>query len=203
MTDYFIDLVRIMLSGVPVYALARILFLLRRARKLGAKAGVPKVKLRFHKLREIFLGLFVIFIMALLVFVWQGEYHSPRTMLQIARFRLQTREGMNLVPFHTIQNYYRVYGVHGGAFGINVLGNILMFVPWGFGLALLWEKNRSLPKLFTYSAAFPILIECTQLFIWRQVDVDDLILNFLGGMLGGFLYLLLARLWPRLQTLAL
>ena len=203
MTDYIMDLIRIMLTGIPIYLLARFLFLRRRAKRLGARSGVKRVKLKYNKLREVFLGLFVVFMMALLVFVWQGEYHSPQMMLRFARRRLITGEGINLVPFHTIRNYYRAFGVKGDLFGINIIGNILMFVPWGFGLLLLWKKNRKLWRLVMLSALLPILIETSQLFIGRQVDVDDFILNFTGGILGGFLFWLLARLLPKLRTAAL
>ena len=203
MTDYIMDLIRIMLTGIPIYLLARFLFLRRRAKRLGARSGVKRVKLKYNKLREVFLGLFVVFMMALLVFVWQGEYHSPKVMLRLARRRLITGEGINLVPFHTIRNYYRAFGVKGDLFGINIIGNILMFVPWGFGLLLLWKKNRKLWRLVVLSALLPILIETSQLFIGRHVDVDDFILNFTGGILGGFLFWLLARLFPKLRTAAL
>ena len=203
MTDYIMDLIRIMLTGIPIYLLARFLFLRRRAKRLGARSGVKRVKLKYNKLREVFLGLFVVFMMALLVFVWQGEYHSQQVMLRLARRRLITGEGINLVPFHTIRNYYRAFGVKGDLFGINIIGNILMFVPWGFGLLLLWKKNRKLWRLVVLSALLPILIETSQLFIGRQVDVDDFILNFTGGILGGFLFWLLARLLPKLRTAAL
>ena len=203
MTDYIMDLIRIMLTGIPIYLLARFLFLRRRAKRLGARSGVKRVKLKYNKLREVFLGLFVVFMMALLVFVWQGEYHSPQVMLRLARRRLITGEGINLVPFHTIRNYYRAFGVKGDLFGINIIGNILMFVPWGFGLLLLWKKNRKLWRLVVLSALLPILIETSQLFIGRHVDVDDFILNFTGGILGGFLFWLLARLFPKLRTAAL
>ena len=203
MKGYVMDLIRIMLMGMPVYVLARILFLYRRARRLGAKSGVKKVKLDIHKLRELCLGLFVVFMMALLVFVWQGEYHAPEVMLRAAKHRISTGEGMNLQPFHTIQNYYRAFGFQGDLFGINIIGNILMFVPWGFGMLLLWKKNRRMGRLILLSVMLPLLIEGTQLFIGRQVDVDDVILNFLGGMLGGLCFHFLACAWPRLRTIAL
>ena len=203
MTDYILDLIRLMIAGVPIYVLFRLLLLSRRSRRLGARAGGRKVKLKYNKLREVCLGLFAVFMMALLVFVWQGEYHSPMVMLRIARHRLETGEGMNLEPFHTIRNYYRVFGFRGDLFGINIIGNILMFVPWGFGLALLWKKNRSLLRLFWFCSLLPFFIECTQLFIGRQVDVDDFILNFVGGMLGGILFRVLARMFRGLRTAAL
>lgn len=203
MTDYIFDLFRIMLTGLPIYILARLLLLRRRARRLGAKEGVKKFKLTFNRLREVCLGLFVVFMMALLVFVWQGQYHRPVVMLELAKERLRTRDGINLIPFRTIRNYYRVYGFRETQFGINIIGNILMFVPWGFGLLFLWKKNRSFWRLLYFSAMLPILIEGSQLFIGRQVDVDDFILNFLGGMLGGLLFWVLSFLFPKMKTAAL
>lgn len=202
MTDYIIDLIRIMLTGLPLYVIARCLLLKRRARRLEARYGQKKVKLKFNRLREVCLGLFVVFMMALLVFVWQGEYHSPKVMIALAKRRLITREGINLSPFRTIRNYYRVFGFRGDLFGINIVGNVLMFVPWGFGLLLLWKKNRTFWRLLYFSAMLPILIECSQLFINRQVDVDDFILNFLGGMLGGVLFWILSKLSPNIKEAA-
>lgn len=203
MAAYVIRLFVTMLASLPFYVLFRYLVLTRRARRLGEKAGTAKVKLTFNKLRELCLGLFVVFMMALLVFVWQGSVHSPVVALRIVKRRLLYGEGINLVPFRTIRNYYRTFGVRGNLFGVNILGNVLMFVPWGFGLLLLWEKNRRFWRLLLFSAALPIFIEFSQLFIERQVDVDDFILNFLGGMLGGLLFFLLAKIFPKLKTAAL
>ncbi len=203
MTGYIFDLIRMMLMGLPVYIVLRYLLLLRRARRLGEKAGGRKVKLKFNKLREVFLGLFVVFMIALLAFVWQGAYAGPVDMLRYARYRLRTQEGINLIPFQTIRNYYRVYGIHGDMFGINIVGNVLMFVPWGFGLLFLWKKNREFFRFLYFSAILPILIECSQLFIARQVDVDDFILNFCGALAGGLLYVVLAGIFPKLRTAAL
>lgn len=202
MTDYVIDLIRMMLTGIPVYILARYLQLHRRAGKLSARSGT-KVKLKFNWLREFFLGLFVVFMIALLAFVWQGEYSTPAAMIELARRRLRTGEGINLVLFRTIRNYYRVYGLSGDLFWINIIGNVLMFVPWGFSLLFLWKKNRNFFRLLGFSAMLPILIECSQLFINRQVDMDDFLLNFLGGMLGGLLFVLFAKLFPKRKDAAL
>ena len=192
-----------MLSGLPVYVFARVILLRRRARRLGAKQGVKKVKLKFNKLREICLGLFVVFMMALLLFVWQGEYGTPEGMMRLAKNRLDTGRGINLIPFQTIRNYYKAFGPRGDLFAINIIGNILMFVPWGFGLLLLWKKNRSCIRLLYFSAMLPILIECGQLFINRQVDIDDFILNFAGGILGGLLFMFLTGMFPKLRSAAL
>ena len=203
MTDYIIDLIRIMLTGIPLYILARALLLWRRSRRLGARRGVKKVKLEYNKLREICLGLFVVFMMALMTFVLQGDYMAPEKMLAFGRNRLITREGINLIPLRTIRNYYRVFGLRGELFGINIVGNVLMFVPWGYGLLLLWKRNRNLLRCLYFSAMLPICIEFFQLFINRQVDIDDFILNFLGGLLGGMLFWGLGRLFPNAKDAAL
>lgn len=202
-TDYIVDLIRIMLAGIPVYVLARGLLLLRRARRLGAKCGKKKVKLEYNKLRELCLGLFVLFMMALMTFVLQGEYTAPKQMMMLAKMRINTGAGMNFVPFHTIRNYYRVFGWRGDLFGINIIGNILMFVPWGYGLMLLWKKKRNIGSALLYTAFLPIMIEFFQLFINRQVDVDDFILNFLGGMLGSLVFWIFGKMFPKAKDFAI
>lgn len=84
---------------------------------------------------------------------------------------------------------------------INIVGNIVMFLPWGLGLPLLWKKYRSFIQLALMSLALPVCIEFVQLFIGRSVDIDDVILNFTGAMLGGLVYLILSKLFPRLGSL--
>lgn len=187
-----------MVAGIPLYVVLRISFVRWRLRKLGIKE-----KPIFDKLRELFLGGFVLFMMALLVFVWQGVYRPLQELIPYVRDRIQNGYGINLTPFRTIRGYYRVFGPGGDLFMVNILGNVLIFVPWGFGLAFLWKKNRSFHRLFFFSLMLPVFIEFTQLFIARQVDVDDVMLNFLGGMLGGLCFQLLGRICPGAKDIAL
>lgn len=80
----------------------------------------------------------------------------------------------------------------------NVVGNIGWFVPFGFLLARLWPyKQRFLPILFL-GAGLSMSIELLQyLFNTGITDVDDLIFNTLGTVLGWLIYHLLAlwRIW--------
>lgn len=82
--------------------------------------------------------------------------------------------------------------------GFTFLSNIVMFMPFGFCPALLWRRSRWY-KALGIGLLFTENIECWQLFIGRTFDVDDLILNMLGAMLGWLLWVALDRphLWCR------
>ena len=65
---------------------------------------------------------------------------------------------------------------------INFLGNIIMFMPIGFCIPLLW--NLSNKKIILIGFYISFSIEFCQLFLARGTDIDDLILNTLGTILG-------------------
>ena len=150
--------------------------------------------------REIALAVFVLFMIGLLALALQGRYQTPLRMLATARKRITTGIGINLVPFRSIRAYFVHYGLDG--FLINFVGNIIMFVPWGFGLTLLWKKNQRIWIIALYSLGLTVMIETIQLFIGRSVDVDDLILNFAGGCLGAGVCHVLRKKFPGLERLA-
>ena len=76
-----------------------------------------------------------------------------------------------------------------------LLGNIGMFLPIGFFPALLWHRPRWWKTvLMGFAASFTI--EFVQFFIGRSTDVDDLILNTTGALLGYLLSRLFVHLTP-------
>lgn len=62
--------------------------------------------------------------------------------------------------------------------------NIIMFMPLGFLLPLIWAEYRSFLKTAIVGLFFSLAIEICQLFNLRHTDVDDLLMNTLGAMLG-------------------
>lgn len=109
--------------------------------------------------------------------------------------RTKSRGGYryNLTPFREIRRfleYRRVLGAK--AVFLNLFGNVLAFLPFGFCWPLL-HKNR--PNWFATTVtalAFSFLVETVQLvFKLGSFDVDDILLNTVGGLLG---YLLL-QIW--------
>lgn len=73
---------------------------------------------------------------------------------------------------------------------IDYLGNIVMFMPIGFFIPLLWRASDE--TSVTAGFLTSLSIEITQLFLPRWTDVDDIILNTVGTTLGLLLYKMLA-----------
>lgn len=136
--------------------------------------------------REILGLLFVIYLVCLLSFTLEGEYQSPQGMLQSGLMRIRTGDRIRLTPLRTICSFLRKPS--GEAFWINIVGNVVVFIPWGFLLPCLWTRFRKPQLLIAMCLAITVCIEFLQLFIGRHTDIDDVILNFLGGILGGLLY---------------
>lgn len=74
---------------------------------------------------------------------------------------------------------------------INVTGyvlNVVMFLPLGFLVPLIWEELSTLPRTALVGLLFSLGIELSQLLSFRGTDVDDLLMNTLGAVLGFGVY---------------
>lgn len=101
----------------------------------------------------------------------------------------------NFIPFKEIMRY----NITSRLFFKNVLGNMIMFLPFGFFVSLYLKSEKLTLPLFLILIA-SISIEVVQLLIGRVFDVDDIILNILGGLLGYFIYFILKRIGERLPS---
>ncbi len=76
---------------------------------------------------------------------------------------------------------------------VGYLLNVLLFVPFGIIVPFIWQKKAD----FTYTAGtaflFSLLIEVSQMLNIRSPDIDDLLLNTLGAMIGFILYQLFVK----------
>ena len=99
----------------------------------------------------------------------------------------------NLTMFQEIMRYYD-YGMRTGnwkLFVLNVIGNIVVFMPIGMFLPSLFSRCRNL--FFTAILGFEIslCVEVVQLVTKvGSFDVDDLLLNTLGGICGYLVYMI-------------
>ncbi len=127
---------------------------------------VEKKSFVFYK--EVFVLLFIIYIMSL--------FHT-------VTFQDVNWSSSNFIPFKEMFRYR--FGSR--LFLRNVVGNVLMFLPYGFFLHYFIRKSSD--KLaFLLIMILSFTIEFTQLCIGRVFDVDDIILNILGGMVGFYLF---------------
>ena len=69
----------------------------------------------------------------------------------------------------------------------NTVLNIILFVPLGFLLPIIWNQYRTLRKTFLAGLGLSFMIEILQIFTYRLTDIDDLITNSAGAMIGFFL----------------
>ena len=91
--------------------------------------------------------------------------------------------GTNLIPFREILRY----DVGTKAFYKQVFGNILLFIPLGY-FATSYCKIKGLGTITLVSLLSSITIEVTQHYIGRTFDIDDIILNVVGGIVGFLIY---------------
>ncbi len=66
----------------------------------------------------------------------------------------------------------------------NTILNVLLFMPMGFLLPVIWKNYRSIKKTVFTGLAVSIMIELLQIFTFRLTDIDDLITNTFGTFLG-------------------
>lgn len=66
-------------------------------------------------------------------------------------------------------------------------GNIGMFAPIGFGLGLLWRRRRWYHAILV-GGVFSFGIEFVQIFVGRVSDIDDVMLNTAGTLIGFLIY---------------
>lgn len=101
--------------------------------------------------------------------------------------------GNNFIPFKEISRYE----LFSNLFMKNVIGNMLLFLPYGYFVGKFFSgKNKILTFFLVLLAS--VAIEYTQLSIGRVFDVDDIMLNLIGGTIGYGLYRFSDRIYNKL-----
>lgn len=97
--------------------------------------------------------------------------------------------GINLVPFRTIGAY--VSDLSFGVAFINIMGNIIPFIPMGFLLPMAFSSQRKIMKTMITCFLIILSIEVIQLMSFLgSFDVDDIILNLISCLIGYLLFLM-------------
>lgn len=123
------------------------------------------------------------FVMAYLLFC---RAEAPHGIPYFQQLRLR----MNLIPFRTLRLQLRLLtdGTRPRLIrhaAVNLLGNVLLFIPLGIFLPSIWNRLHRLRKVLLATAGIILLVEAVQvLTLLGRCDIDDLILNLLGAAIG-------------------
>lgn len=102
----------------------------------------------------------------------------------------------NFIPFKEMFRYE--FG--SSMFFRNVVGNMIMFMPYGFFVSYFLKLSHKY-SILILSLLTSFTIEFTQLQIGRVFDIDDIILNVIGAMIGYFCYFLLMKCKDKLPKI--
>ena len=133
--------------------------------------------------------LLVLYLACLIYFMFFSESYG--------RTEFHAEYRYNLVLFQEIRRFLRYRDILGlPAVLINVVGNVVVFIPYGCGLPLLFERLQSFFRVLILSFTTSLLAETMQLiFRVGSFDVDDLLLNTIGGCIGYLVFVALRQYW--------
>lgn len=118
--------------------------------------------------------------------------------------RTNTYREYNLVPFKSIRMFFEYYFIyHDFSFEywfLNIFGNIFLLLPFGALLPVILDRPLTYPRIFAASFCLTSAIELAQFYTGLgEMDIDDVILNVLGAMIG---YILIRHLGAWLERRA-
>lgn len=106
-------------------------------------------------------------------------------------------QSANFIPFHTIEQ--SLSGTLSSIQWLNLYGNIALFIPTGV-IAAMWFNKQRIANAALVSFTISLSLESMQLFLLMgSFDVDDLILNTAGGVLGAAIVVAATQITAALQ----
>lgn len=132
-------------------------------------------------IREVTINIFFIYFLILI--------NLTICKMGMLKVSIQNKLYINFIPFTETVKMFKdnIIGV-GNAF-YNVIGNVILFVPLGFFIPLLFNKKNRVSIILLYGFSTSLLIELIQLITAQNItDIDDIIFNTLGAVLGFYIY---------------
>lgn len=129
---------------------------------------------RFHDLSVIVFSFYIV-----------GVYHytGAGTIYDGLMYQLELRfDQLNVIPFSNTIDI------------VAYLLNVLLFIPLGLMAPIIWKDMSNPGKIIGVGFLFTVLIELSQFLNNRRTDIDDILLNVLGAVIGFVLYRLFDKL---------
>lgn len=139
-----------------------------------------------EQVKKIVFILFCLYIVALVFILFLGRH---RLTFGLSVFSKEHLSMVNLIPFSTVFEFFDRLNeetINTSIVARNLAANLLLFVPMGMALPVLFEKKfNKLWKVALFVAGLVLVIEIAQfLTFFGSADIDDLILNTAGAMVG-------------------
>lgn len=158
----------------PMIALTCVVLILLRL------AYIIKNKVKWNFYNDLLMLVFIVYILCLFQIVTSQDVSGVH--------------GVNMTLFKELTRYQ----IGSRLFYRNIIGNIVLFLPFGFFTSYYLELNKK-SFIFLITIIVSFVIEFIQLKIGRAFDVDDVILNIIGGYLGYLMYRIVDRMFGKLS----
>ena len=176
---YLSNMLIYIVVALPIYLICRLIF-------------IKKTKKQVKVFNEILLTIFILYIIGLasqtIIPYWNMGIYSDTGKFYFNIRLTNSISEINLIPFKTLYEYLFVNNTSVSGWSsvsiLNIFANTLLFLPLGLLTPLIWEKYDSFYKILTLGLISTCLIEFIQIFIGRSTDIDDVILNTIGVIIG-------------------
>ncbi|MDQ0352505.1 glycopeptide antibiotics resistance protein [Alkalibacillus filiformis] len=113
-------------------------------------------------------------------------FYSMNINIEHRTFAYYDDASHNIVPFSSISNYFANFTHYNfNTWFYNTLGNIIMFIPLGVLIPIVYDRSKRLYQVVLLSFLISLIIEGMQFVTGLGVfDIDDIILNTIGGVIG-------------------
>ncbi len=149
----------------------------------------------FHENMRISFAVYIVIMLGLLYGKGITSHEFRLKLVNSLGYWETVQRYMNLTPFKTIRPFLEWYPDYNLREKIlnQTVGNILIFVPFGVYLPYFSKKKRSCANFLFFSLFLIFCIEISQvLSLFGSFDVDDIILNLIGCLIGFVCYQLSA-----------
>lgn len=150
-------------------------------------------------IRYLLIGITIIyFIVVIGILLFRNRYSPGSSLL----YWDSIKRNIQLIPFYTISEMFSLMSNQMVSYSarflamLNLLGNLLILFPAGLFLPAIFEKLRSFKAYIFCIFLFIFIVEILQLFtLAGAFDIDDILLNSIGAILGFTVFKGLRRLY--------
>ncbi|WP_312650221.1 VanZ family protein [Aminipila sp.] len=129
---------------------------------------------KLHILGELIFTYLIVYIL---------DFTTISSLARILYIGIEIRpETFNFIPFKSIKTDVFSY-----------ITNIILFIPFGFLCSTLWKNQRSVKHVALGGFLFSLTIETSQIFSMRVTDVDDLLMNTIGTIIGYLIFRIIQK----------